>query len=88
MHLKAYPDHHFYSSYEIAGLINEFEAIPGKKKIILTTEKDLARMDEDLIQSLSQYPFYKIAVRVCFHESQEEEFIRFVINKIKESGKG
>jgi tetraacyldisaccharide 4'-kinase len=88
VHLKTYPDHHFFSSYEIASLINEFEAIPGKKKIILTTEKDLARMDEDLIHSLSQYPFYKIAVRVRFHESQEEEFIKFVINKIKEYGKG
>lgn len=86
VYMKAFPDHHFFSSYEIASLINEFEAIPGKKKIILTTEKDLARMDEDLIQSLCQYPFYKIAVQVRFHESQEKEFLQLVINKIKESG--
>lgn len=83
VHLKAFPDHHYFSSYEISQMIDEFESIPGKKKIILTTEKDLARMDKDLTETLCNYPFFKIAVSVRFHEDQQDAFNQFIIDKIK-----
>jgi len=82
VHLKAFGDHHYFTTYEIAQIIEEYNAIPGKKKIILTTEKDLARMDEDLIQTLCQYPFYKISIRVRFHEDQESKLEKLIMSKI------
>lgn len=83
VHLKAYPDHHFFTPYEIARITEEYKAIPGKKKIILTTEKDLARMDKDLIETLAQYAFYKISIRVRFHENKEKELEQLIIKKIR-----
>lgn len=83
VHIKAFPDHHYFSTYEISQMIDEFESIPGKKKIILTTEKDLARMDIDLIETLCNYPFFKIAVSIRFHEEQQEMFNQLITDKIR-----
>jgi tetraacyldisaccharide 4'-kinase len=46
-HLK-YADHHNFSELEIQQMIKEFESIPLEKKIILTTEKDYARLKNRL----------------------------------------
>ncbi|MGC8865057.1 MAG: tetraacyldisaccharide 4'-kinase [Bacteroidales bacterium] len=82
VNLKAFSDHHYFTTYELSRLLDEFESIPGRKKIILTTEKDLARMDNELIESLCNYPFYKIVVSIRFHEEQQEIFNQLILSKI------
>jgi tetraacyldisaccharide 4'-kinase len=46
-HLK-YPDHHDFSDKEIKNIKSIFNKISSKKKIILTTEKDFVRLENQL----------------------------------------
>ncbi len=39
-----FPDHHEFSEHDMNSVKDEFNAIPGRKKIILTTEKDAVRL--------------------------------------------
>ncbi|APG65007.1 tetraacyldisaccharide 4'-kinase [Tenacibaculum todarodis] len=43
-----FPDHHAFSTKDIVGIQNTFNAISSDKKIILTTEKDYVRLEDKL----------------------------------------
>ena len=85
VHVKAYPDHHFFTTFEIAKFIEDYQAFPGKKKIILTTEKDLARLDEEHKETLTEYPFYKISVKIGFHEEKQSVFENLILDKLRDT---
>lgn len=42
--IKIFPDHHHFSSADMSALLKKFQAMPGKNKYIITTEKDAMRM--------------------------------------------
>lgn len=55
---KNYPDHHNFSVDDIRNIDEEFERMPSKNKIILTTEKDYMRLKDEsaLIENLFYLP--------------------------------
>src|SRR5690606_29848083 len=67
-HLK-YPDHHSFTVKNIAKIAEIFEGIGTPGKIILTTEKDAARLRADQLEHMvRQLPVFYWPVRVHIHE--------------------
>ncbi len=83
--VKEFSDHHLFTKQEVGNVKGIFEDMEGRKKIILTTEKDAVRLDlhrEFLIQH--QLPVFVLPAQVAFHFDDEERFrqdiIQFMMN--------
>jgi tetraacyldisaccharide 4'-kinase len=81
-----YRDHHFFSGKDIKRIEEKFESLPTKNKIIITTEKDAARMDENFPNSL-KYNIYTLPVTVKFINNQEQTFINKIKNYVAEDSR-
>lgn len=83
-----YPDHHQYSFVEINLLIEKFNKIPNKNKIIITTEKDAMRLNQPgFIELLNKLPVYYIPIEITFDSSaigtnEKEEFNKIIIEYV------
>lgn len=62
-----YPDHHFFEAGEIYDLKARYDAMLSDKKIVLTTEKDVMRLElhRSLILEL-QIPLFVLPIEVAF----------------------
>lgn len=80
-----YPDHHNYKREDFAYIFKLFNELKGKKKYIVTTEKDAVR-----ILNNPYYPpklrdiIYYIPIRVGFVDYEEKDFIKCLEKKINE----
>lgn len=72
-----YGDHHIFSIDDWKEIRKRFDAIPSSNKIILTTEKDATRLLK-FQQTLAEYPFYVIPMRVDFLFNGETGFSDFI----------
>lgn len=73
-HLK-YPDHHSFTVKNIAKIAEVFEGIDSPAKVILTTEKDAARLRSgDLKHMVQPLPVFYWPVRVRVHEPGRVQF--------------
>jgi tetraacyldisaccharide 4'-kinase len=73
-HLE-FPDHHTYSEKDILRVIELFQKNPCKNRILLTTEKDIIRLQKtNTIALLKNHPVYYISIQVHFHEDAEDSF--------------
>lgn len=80
-----YPDHHQFTLKNITKLADEFEACTAKKKIIITTEKDMQRLHEQALHSLiTRLPVYVLPIRVCFLNYSGEKFDQLVTNYVRQ----
>lgn len=70
-HLR-FADHHNFSANDIKHIRKQFDQLQGERKVILTTEKDAARLrllaDKDLLNGL---PIYSLPIEVRIHENKE-----------------
>ncbi|MDH8702081.1 tetraacyldisaccharide 4'-kinase [Dysgonomonadaceae bacterium PH5-43] len=82
--LLDYPDHHQFSNKDIKHIIKTFEDITNDKKIIVTTEKDAARLINDarIPNELKQYFFY-LPIEVIFLLEQEDLFKQKIESHVK-----
>ena len=78
-HLQ-YPDHHIFKRRDIEKIKNEFLNLPHGKNIILTTEKDMARI---IGTPLAEYPVYSLAVRAVIDPRDEQTFNSIIDNTIE-----
>lgn len=68
-----YEDHHDFSSYEIAQLKSQYEAIEEQNKIIITTEKDAVRLEKHFnYLREEEIPVFVLPARVNFLEREED----------------
>ena len=74
-----FPDHHAFNEKDIIKIKDDFEKLPGKKKIILTTEKDAIRLQKfsNIADSLAKIMYF-IPIRVEFPRNQKNEFNRLI----------
>jgi tetraacyldisaccharide 4'-kinase len=79
-----YEDHHDFSSYEIAQLKKQYDALEYEHKLIVTTEKDAVRLEKhrDYI-SREKMPIFVLPVQVSFVEG-EESFKKIISNYLLE----
>lgn len=80
----SYSDHYQFGEKDILHIVNSFDHIIGKNKIILTTEKDAGRLEESpYFRHLKNLPVFYLPVEVRFHQTEEESFDEFIINYVK-----
>lgn len=84
---KRYPDHYNFNHQDIVMLIDDFDNIKNKNKIILTTEKDAMRLQEFDYQTekgnLVDKPIYFIPINIIFADSNENEFLKTIFKNVK-----
>jgi tetraacyldisaccharide 4'-kinase len=83
LHHIAFEDHHRFTLQDIKKIVSTFDQITSKKKCILTTEKDSARlMESDLVPILRQLPIFFLPISMNFI-AQEEVFKQRIFDCIK-----
>jgi tetraacyldisaccharide 4'-kinase len=76
-----FTDHHVYSEEDVKNIIKHFENLSGENKIIVTTEKDAARLtNSPYLCQFECAPLYDLPVTVRFHEEEKfnEEILSYV----------
>lgn len=80
-----YPDHHYFTRSDIEELHTAVEACKGKK-IIITTEKDGARLlSEDtaaMVDESLRYIFYTLPLEIKILRNQQQKFNRLVLDYV------
>jgi tetraacyldisaccharide 4'-kinase len=80
--VKNFPDHHFFSKRDLSLLKKEFDSIPGDLKIMVTTEKDLMRLNSlEVFEIVKDWPIFVLPVEVDF-KSKNEEFNQIILNYV------
>ena len=79
-----FADHHPYTEEDLRGIMKRFENLSGEKKIIVTTEKDAARLtNSSYLCTFESAPLYALPVKVCFLE--EEKFNHEIIEYVRQN---
>ena len=77
-------DHHDYKEKDMKAVLDWFEKLDGEKKIIVTTEKDAARLtNSPYLCQFERTPLYDLPVSVRFHE--EEKFNEDILKYVREN---
>ena len=77
-------DHHAYKEKDMKAVLDWFEKLDGEKKIIVTTEKDAARLtNSPYLCQFERTPLYDLPVTVRFHE--EEKFNDEILKYVREN---
>ena len=83
----SYSDHHHFTPKDIARINNSFDAMP-KKRIIITTEKDAARLIniDGLSDDVRQH-MYSLPIEISFMLEQGEQFDEFILSYVHKNSK-
>ena len=74
-------DHHDYKENDMKAVLDWYEKLDGEKKIIVTTEKDAARLtNSPYLCQFETAPLFVLPVSVRFHEEEKfnEEILKYV----------
>lgn len=75
-----YDDHHHFTDEDIDNIIDGFNSVIGKNKIIVTTEKDLMRLtNSSYISRFDNVPLFTIPIEMRFNDAKEEEIFNNLI---------
>ena len=78
-----FTDHHIYTEDDIKAILKRFESLDGEKKIIVTTEKDAARLtNSPYFCQFESAPMFALPIGVRFHE--EEKFNEEILNYVRQ----
>lgn len=80
-----FPDHHDFTPEDLKKIQDEFDSLPGEKKIVITTEKDVARLTE--IDSHDFSKWYYIRIKIDFHPGEAELFSKYVFHYVKNNNR-
>ena len=77
-------DHHRFREKDLTKVLKAFEAIPSQEKILVTTEKDYARLrNNPYICKFESAPLFIQPIGVRFHE--DHEFREAILNYVREN---
>jgi tetraacyldisaccharide 4'-kinase len=83
---KSFRDHHNFSEKDILGIRSSFENLIGRNKIIITTEKDAARLgDSPYFSHLEELPILVQPVRMVFHRSENGSFDQTILAYVRKA---
>ena len=81
-HLE-FPDHHKFTVFDIEKLKGTFESIKNQNKIIITTEKDAARLqDPSILPLINELPLFYISIEIDFHGKDKEVFDNYILSYV------
>ena len=77
-------DHHSFNDNDIEMILDGYNSVIGKNKIIVTTEKDLMRLtDSSYLSRFENVPLFTIPIEVRFNDENEEEtFKNLILNYV------
>jgi tetraacyldisaccharide 4'-kinase len=82
-----FPDHHQFTMKDVEIMIDKFDNLFAKNKIIVTTEKDMMRLKQvDLLKLIKNLPVCYVPIRMKFHKQDEVAFDQIIldyVNKVK-----
>ena len=80
----SFADHHAYMGNDVKTIVERYKTLSGEKKIIVTTEKDAARLtNSPYLCQFECAPLYDLPVAVRFHE--EEKFNEEILNYVRKN---
>ncbi len=79
-----YPDHHPFSANDISKIEKKYTNIPGENKIIITTEKDAARLSthNDLCEFVKKKLYYQ-PIEVVINLNQADIFKQKIVEHVR-----
>lgn len=82
-----YYDHHCFTDEDINTIIDGFNNVIGKNKIIVTTEKDLMRLTKaSYMNKFEDVPLFTIPIEVRFNDKNEGEiFNNLIIDYVRKN---
>ena len=84
LEVMTFPDHHTYTEEDARNILKRFESIVSEKKIIVTTEKDVARLtNSPYLCQFECAPLYVLPISVRFHE--EEKFNKEILSYVRKN---
>lgn len=86
IHPLAFGDHHDFSSADTELIRQRFEQLPEGKRMIITTEKDAARLIDHpyLHESIKPY-IYVLPIEVSFLQGQENAFNQNIMDYVRKN---
>jgi tetraacyldisaccharide 4'-kinase len=83
--LMKFPDHHHFTSNELKEIASNFESLPERNRIIITTEKDAERIvgRDDLPNIIKEY-IYTIPIKVRIMED-EKMFNQIIVDYVRKN---
>jgi tetraacyldisaccharide 4'-kinase len=83
-----FTDHHNFTEHDLQSVSDTFDALPGKKKVLFTTEKDAVklRMLKNIKRGLKEKMYY-IPVEIKFMDGWQEEFDSNILEYVKNNRK-
>jgi tetraacyldisaccharide 4'-kinase len=73
-----FADHHNFTINDFEKINKQYRDIFNRNKIVITTEKDIARIENTAIEHLfNTMPLYYIPIKVSFHNNENEDNISF-----------
>lgn len=82
--LLAFHDHHPYSENDVKNILEKAGQLPGKQKIIVTTEKDLARFtNSPYLCQFKSVPLYVAPINISILE--EDKFKIEILNYVRKN---
>ena len=76
-------DHHNFTEKDIDMIIEKYNSMIGKNKVIITTEKDAMRLaHSSFINKLDNIPVFTIPIKVKFHKEEGTSFNDEILNYI------
>jgi len=84
LQVMKFPDHHSYRNKDIIRIIEKFENIITRNKILVTTEKDSVRLREpELMKTLKNFPVYYIPIEIMIHKEDREDFNEQILKYVR-----
>lgn len=83
----SFSDHHVFKEKDVSRLNNLFDSL-GEKKVIITTEKDAARLkNTDGMSNDVRKHIYALPISVAFMLDQKEQFDKFISGYVQTNSK-
>lgn len=84
--MHRFADHHPYTTEELQSLVAAFRALPGERKLLLTTEKDASRLADPALSAVLQgVPLFCLPVEVKMHSTADFDFDQIILNTVREN---
>lgn len=82
-----YGDHHDFSTAEVQNIEKMFASTDASDKLIITTEKDAARLSLHTLSDLTSSNLYVLPIEVVFLQEQQEKFNHYIIDYVNKNSR-